>query len=80
MTQRPATSLLEVCLNVGSGFVLSLLVWEYVIEPLFSVEKNLLENIGITGVFTVVSIARGYIFRRLFTRIGCSSLMNRRTK
>ena len=68
MTQRKATSLLEVCLNVGSGFVISLCVWEFIVEPLFGIEKNLLDNIGITAIFTVVSIARGYVFRRVFNR------------
>lgn len=68
MSQRKAISLLESCTNVGSGFVLSLIVWELVIEPLFGIEKSLAENIGITGIFTVISIARGYIWRRIFNR------------
>lgn len=68
MSQRKAISLLESCLNVGSGFVLSLIVWEFVIEPLFGIEKSLRENIGITGIFTVISIVRGYIWRRLFNK------------
>ena len=68
MTQKRTTSLLESCLNVGSGFVISLIVWECVIEPLWNIEKSLAENIGITGVFTVISIARGFLWRRLFNR------------
>jgi len=61
-------SIIESICNVASGFVISLAVWEFVIEPLFGIEKRLLDNIGITGIFTVISIARGYIWRRLFTR------------
>lgn len=68
MTQHKSISLLESCMNVGSGFILSLVVWEVVIEPLFGIEKSLRDNIGITGIFTAISIVRGYIWRRLFNK------------
>jgi hypothetical protein len=66
--QTKTTSFVESICNVGSGFIISLIVWETVIEPVFDVEKNIIENIGITSIFTVVSITRGYIWRRLFNR------------
>lgn len=66
--QTKKTSLVESFCNVGSGFIISLIVWELIIEPVFDVEKNIIENIGITSIFTVVSITRGYIWRRLFNR------------
>jgi len=61
-------SLIESCCNVGSGFIIAVLIWEYVICPWKGIERNFWDGIEITLVFTVVSITRGYIWRRLFTR------------
>ena len=59
-------SLIESCCNVGSGFLLSMLIWEVVVEPLFGIEKKLIDNIGITLIFTIASLIRGYAWRRIF--------------
>lgn len=64
--QSRKNSLIESCCNVGSGFLLSMLIWEAVIEPAWGIEKNLLDNIGITLIFTLASLIRGYIWRRIF--------------
>ena len=61
-------SLLESFCNVGSGFVISLLVWEYIISYLFNIEKDFTEGIQVTMIFTVISIVRGYLWRRFFDR------------
>jgi len=66
--QSRRVSLIESCLNVGSGFVVALTVWEVVIEPVFGIDKDFRENLCITAIFTVVSIVRGYLWRRLFNR------------
>lgn len=58
-------SLIEQVLNIGSGFVLSLIVWQTV-GPWFGYKVTLWDNLGITSVFTVVSIVRGYCWRRYF--------------
>ena len=68
--QRRSTSAVEVFCNVASGFVLAMLTWELIIEPVFGIEKDLASNFGITAIFTAVSLARGYAWRRLFNRIG----------
>lgn len=67
MEQTKTNSLLEILLNQGSGFIIAYLVWKYILSILIqngylSVESSLV----ITVVFTVISIARGYIFRRIF--------------
>lgn len=59
-------SFLESSLNVGSGFILALLVWKFIIVPVWDFEVSATDNLTITGVFTVVSILRGYVWRRVF--------------
>jgi low affinity Fe/Cu permease len=65
MGQTKLVSLIEQILNVASGFVLSVLVWQTV-GPLFGYEVTIAANLGITSIFTVVSVVRGYIWRRFF--------------
>jgi hypothetical protein len=65
MGQSKLISLIEQLLNVGSGFLLSLVVWQ-VVGPWFGYEVTLSANLGITSIFTVVSIVRGYVWRRFF--------------
>jgi len=66
MTQSKGKSLIEVCCNVGSGFVFSLLIWECVIEPFIEVRETFSCNLLITGIYTVISVTRGFIWRRVF--------------
>jgi hypothetical protein len=53
-----------------SGFIVSLLVWIYFIEPVWEIEMSLLDNMKVSVVFTVAAIVRGYLWRRYFnTRV-----------
>lgn len=67
MEQTKKSSLLEVILNQTSGFVIAYLVWKYILavlikEGILSVENSMV----ITIIFTLISVVRGYIFRRVF--------------
>lgn len=64
--QSRRMSLIEQFANIGSGFIISSLLWHFVIQPLWNIETSVAENLQITTLFTVVSIARGYAWRRLF--------------
>lgn len=64
MSQSRKASFLEVCLNTASGFIVSLIAWRYVCEW-YSIPMPIERNLEITGFFTVLSIARSYIWRRL---------------
>lgn len=65
--QRKIISIIEVCLNVASGFILAMLVWAYIIPILFPrLAGPIIENLWITSTFTVVSVLRGYFWRRFF--------------
>lgn len=59
-------SLLEQVCNVGSGFLVSLVLWQGVLAPLWGYEVTFADNLGITTIFTVVSVLRGYAWRRWF--------------
>lgn len=64
--QSPLSSLIEQLLNVGTGFILSFVIQHFVIVPIWNINTTFSENLQITVVFTVVSIARGYAWRRIF--------------
>ena len=66
MSQSRSSSLLEQCLSTASGFILSMCVWAVVIVPLWNVPIRFIDNLAITSIFTVVSIIRGYVWRRVF--------------
>jgi len=61
-------SLLEVNLNIASGFVVSWLLWVYIVSPWYGIQVNHLQNLEIVGLFTISAIIRGYFWRRLFNR------------
>lgn len=66
MKQSKAESFVEACLNTASGFVVSLIVWRWIVAPAFNLPIGWDMNLAITGVFTVVSVARSYLWRRFF--------------
>lgn len=66
MKQSKLESLIEASLNTASGFVVSLIVWQFLVAPMFGLPVNWAMNFGITIIFTVVSILRSYIWRRFF--------------
>lgn len=67
--QSRTHSIIEQILNVGSGFIISLLVWIFIISPLWGITVTMVDNLAITLVFTCVSIIRGYCWRRIFNKI-----------
>lgn len=69
MSQSRAQSLVEQALNVGSGFFVSLAFWSWVVVPVWHLPVSGRENLQITAAFTVLSVARGYVWRRVFNRV-----------
>ena len=68
MTQSRLQSFLEANLNTFVGFVGSMLMWEFVIKPLWGFTTSFADSLTITCIFTVWSIVRGYCIRRYFNR------------
>jgi hypothetical protein len=59
-------SFLEACTNTGIGFFISWAVWVFIVDPLFGFHASAGRSLLITSIFTVTSIARSYVLRRLF--------------
>ena len=65
--QTKTVSLIEVCMNVSIGFCVSFAAWPFVAEAM-GYPYSVTHNFAVTGFFTVLSVARGYIVRRFFAR------------
>lgn len=65
MTQSRLSSLLEAVINVAIGFFISVAITAIVL-PAYGHQVSLGENLQITGIFTLASIARSYLLRRWF--------------
>ena len=68
--QTKTKSIIEVVAWTASGFIISVLLYRYIvpfIDP--SIDPNTWVAIKVTMLFTAVSIARGYLVRRLFNKI-----------
>ena len=66
MKQSRIESLIESSLNTASGFVVAVLIMQFVITPLWKLPTSSLDNLAITLVFTVAAVSRNYVWRRFF--------------
>ena len=58
-------SLLEACLNTASGFVVAIIL-QFLVAWWYDLPLSPAQNVGITLIFTVVSVLRRYAWRRYF--------------
>jgi hypothetical protein len=73
--QTKTQSFVEQLFNVGSGFLISLIYWQLAIIPYLhymqlkglSFDHPLVAT-SVTIQFTIISVVRGYCWRRLFNR------------
>lgn len=65
MNQTRLGSLIEACMNTAIGLAVSM-VANALVFPLFGFRPSLAENVAISVIYTVISIARSYIVRRWF--------------
>lgn len=63
--QTRRMSLVESVANTGAGFLVSL-VLQLSLFSLMSIETTTTQNLTLSGVFTLASLVRGYLMRRLF--------------
>lgn len=68
MSQSRTHSLIETFAGVAIGFVVSVAL-SIIVYPLFGHAFTLGQNMGITLIFTIASIVRGYLVRRAFNRL-----------
>jgi hypothetical protein len=63
--QKKHHSLIEAITNTLVGFLVSLCI-QLIIYPVMNIPVRIEQNVIITLVFTIASILRGYILRRIF--------------
>ena len=68
MQQSRVMSLVESVANVIVGYALAVIT-QILIFPVFGLHMTLAQNLKMGAVFTVVSLARSYVLRRVFERI-----------
>ena len=68
MRQTRTMSMVEAAANVVVGYVLAIAT-QIVVFPWFGIETGLAEHLTIGLAFVGVSLARGYLLRRLFETI-----------
>jgi len=66
--QTRAGSLAEAVTNVVAGFLMALL-GQQLIPPLFAIHIGLAAHFGIASLFTLLSLVRSYLLRRLFNSV-----------
>lgn len=64
-TQSRIDSFMESITNTAIGFGISMLTWS-IVAWAYGIPMTVSTNLQITGIFTVVSIARQYVLRRIF--------------
>ncbi len=72
--QKRRHSLLESFLNVSIGFFIALMT-QIIVFPWFGIAVGLHENIRISVIFTVVSIVRSYVLRRVFNHLHVKGIL-----
>ena len=78
--QSKRQSMIEAWASTGFGFVVSLCVWAWIVNPLYELNTSPREGLGITLIFTVVSIVRGYYTRRGFNWLHSKNKNNNQEK
>jgi len=67
--QSSKWSAIEQVTATAVKFVWAMILWQMLAKYFLGVEMPLVENLYITGVFTVNSMLLGFLFRRLFNWI-----------
>ena len=65
--QTRIESIIERFCDVATGFIISWLLVQYIL-PLYGLNIGKIDAAEITIIFTIVSIIRGYVWRRIFNR------------
>lgn len=66
--QKKWVSILEVCIGTLIGYSVSFFAQMHIL-PAFGFKITLMENFWLTNFFTIISLVRGYMVRRMFNYI-----------
>ena len=62
-------SLVEAVTNVVVGYGLAVMT-QIIVFPMFGLHASLGENLALGAIFTILSLIRGFLLRRLFNAAG----------
>ena len=68
MGQSRQMSAVEAVISTAIGYIVAVAT-QMVVFPIFGLRVGVWENLGIGLAFTVVSVARSYLVRRLYERL-----------
>lgn len=68
VSQSHMESMIEIGLNIGSGFLGSFLIFTFIVAPLWNLHTSVGDSFAITCLYTVWAIIRSFFWRRLFNR------------
>lgn len=74
MKQSRKASFAETCLSTAIGYAIAVTT-QAIVFPWFGLDVPLSHNLLIGVIFTVVSIARGYMVRRLFEHLRVKAIL-----
>jgi hypothetical protein len=66
--QTKTMSLIESITNVILGYIIALIT-QVLVFPLFDLDVNIKSHLGIGLIFTVVSLVRSYVLRRVYEKL-----------
>ena len=66
--QSKKHSFMEILVSTLVGYFVALLT-QYIVFPLYGIQSSHSSNVQIALIFTIISIIRGYIFRRVFNKL-----------
>lgn len=66
--QNKKTSFIESIIQTFTGLIISFII-QIIIYPYLDIKVSINQNIFITLIFTIASIIRGYIIRRIFNNL-----------
>ncbi len=72
--QTKKHSIIEILFNTSLGYVIAICS-NMIVFPLFGLDVSIQDNLLIGAIFTVISIIRGYVVRRIFNKI---TIINKR--
>lgn len=76
VTQSRRASAVEACCNVALGYIIAIGA-QMLIFPHFGINVSMQDNLAIGAAFTVVSLVRSYVLRRVFNAISSYRLQDR---
>lgn len=72
--QSKKASMIEVCINTLAGYLIALLT-QILIFPIFDIHISTGSSMIIAVIFTVISIVRSYVMRRIFNYLHSEGIL-----